>query len=348
MNIRKSSLTVAMAAVMSVGLVGQAAAYTSAGSVIEYQDLLVVLDPGIAFEEVNTFNFVTTNTTTLNGTTIADSDSCAGAPGPGGVTNTCSAGTPTLNSDLQLLGDGSNHGGENDFTLDGPGSGSEYSYSDSVIFDAALVGNPPGPLDTTEASLIAETELLNTGGGNSTSTIQSTSGFEFTFVVGDTGELTISFQADPDAYAKSENPLSTITLAEASVAAVITLSQDEEGDGSAGDGSVTWAPDGELNGCSGLSGGVGCSGEVDDENLNTKVGITNDGTEDLFSMDAQGTWEDFSITFTNLDSGLWTFTLTTTVANSVTKVRNIPEPGILMLLGFGMAGLAATRRRKKA
>ena len=41
MNIKKSTLSVAVAGLMSVGLVGQAAAYTSAGSKIEFQNLSI-------------------------------------------------------------------------------------------------------------------------------------------------------------------------------------------------------------------------------------------------------------------------------------------------------------------
>jgi hypothetical protein len=343
MNIRKSSLTVAIAALMSVGLVGQAAAYTSAGSVIEYQNLQIVTT-GIPFQTVASFNFVTTNTATLNGDSGIDSDQCGGIPFVGDTCNQAQWNGNVLDS--TLITKGTTGHVENDFTLDGPNAGTQYSYADSVIETAELT--PVPGQNTTKASIIAETELLTTGGGNSLATIQSTTGFSFQFTVGDSGTLTISFQADPDAYSASDNPGSILTLAESSVAAVVTLTKNDQ------TASASWAPNGiespddGTSGCSGLSGGVTCSDETDQESLNEKTGVTSDPAYDPYSMDAQGTWSNFSITMNGLASGDWTFTLTTTVANSVTKIAGIPEPGIVMLLGMGMAGLAVARRRKKA
>ena len=263
MDIRKSTLSVAIAGLMSVGMVGQAAAYTSAGSVIEYQNLAITTT-SIALD-VENFNFVTTNTATLNGASGIDTDTCAGIVFVGDTCNTAPSGA-VLDSDLITRGTTAHT--ENDFTLDGPDAGTQYSYADSVIWTSELT---PAPGGTTSASLIAETELLTTGGGNSLATIQSTTGFSFLFTVEDGGSMTISFQADPDAYSASDNPGSLITLAESSVAAVLTLTQND------GPGSATWAPDGLVTDtCSNLGGGVTCSDETDDESLNQKTGVTSD------------------------------------------------------------------------
>jgi hypothetical protein len=331
MKIAKSTLATALAALMSLGVAGQASAYTSAGSVIEYTNLSITISDT---NTVNNFNFVTTNTTTLNGTSIVDSDQCGGVPSFPTSLDNCAAG-PVLDSDLQLLGT-SGHT-ENNFTLDGPNAGTQYSYSDSVVYTSELTPTPG--LNTTDASLIAETELLTSGGGNSSSTIQSTTGFTFTFTVTGTGSLTVSFNADPDMYAESDNPGSIVTLAEASIASTLTLSQD-----TGGTGNAEWSPDGDAtNGCSDLAGGVTCSGEADPNSLNNKVAITTDGASDLYNP-ANGL---YTISIDNLTPGDWSFSLTTTVANSVTKIQAVPEPTTLLLLGAGLAGLGISRRRSR-
>ena len=251
MDIRKSTLSAAVAALISVGMVGQAAAYTSAGSKIEYQNLSVgIFDESgqEVFGSVTNFAFSTSNTTNLT-SPIVDADNCAGVPG---VANTCpGAGgiaDPRLDSDLQLQGDSTHT--ENNFDLDGPGGGGggSYSYSDSAIITAQLTGDP-----TTSAGLIAETELTSSGSGQSNSTIQSSTGFTFTFSVSeDGGSFVLSFEADPQAYAESANPGSILAIAQSSLAANFTLSKND------GVQEATWAPNGELDvtlgGCSDVTG----------------------------------------------------------------------------------------------
>ena len=346
MDIRKSMLTTAVAAFMSVGMAGQAAAYTSAGAFIEFQDLsIAVLDGGVTpvTDALTTWNFKTTNTAVLNDDVTTKVDNCSGT---GVEVGSCSSTTPRV--DAALAVEGTTSKTANTFSFEGPGSGDEYSYADSVITTAQLTGDA-----STNTSLIAETELLTTGEGNATSTITSTTGFEFTFTINDSGTVILQFTADPEMYAASDNPDSIKTIAGASIAASIIISQDfeaedEDGNAAAGDGRATWAPDGVLAGCTDLAGGLGCAAEIDSQSLNTEVGISSDPAISRYSYDdGTPTFTSFRIAITDLDPGIWTFRLATTVTTDVTKEVAVPEPTTLLLLGAGLAGFGVARRRTR-
>lgn len=343
MNIKKSILATAVAGFLSVGMIGQASAYTGAGASTEYQDFL------ISFNQDNTitgFTFTVGASATLNGDNTGSNDpdqTCGGLPGPGGTNNTCSGGTPTLDIDLQVAPGSTTAHTNNDFTLDGPGVGTTYSYGDSAIIASELVFTDPTDRDPTHAGHIAETELNETGTGSADSKILSNTGFNVTFIAGDIGEITIEFIADPSAYAKSDNPDSVFVSANAALEASIRVS--------GADGEATWSPDGDdTNGCDGTETGViSCTGETDELTLNQVVTIGPgdvDPDEDTFSLDH--TFYNYSITFSGLTSGeQYSLSLSSQNQTAVTKIAQVPEPGVLALMGISLAGLGVVRRRKK-
>jgi len=309
---KKISLSAVSGALIAVGMIVQVSAsapYTSAGSKIEFKNIIVNVS-GVSHVSVLNFSFVTSNAANLNGDSGFDTNNCVGY----GFGDNCNAVPPRLDSNIIIKG---RHAHDpNNFDLDDRGTGDEYSYADSVLQTIQASGDP-----VTEFALIAQTELTSVGTGNSSSTIQTSTGITMDFIVVGSGEVVLSFEADPAAYSESDNPYALSTTAESSIAVNLLLSQN-----TGGTGEAVWAPNGALDGCVSLEGGLYCSGETDDENLNRKSGVNADPAVNHYSM---GTvWSDYGITISGLTSGDWTLTLTSTVANSVTMLSAVPPPPI--------------------
>ena len=143
------------------------------------------------------------------------------------------------------------------------------------------------------------------------------------------------------------------TEAQANLNTSFSLRQDTDTD--AGDGSAlgfaNWNPQGTAaNDCS-ASGGVTCAEDSDTQDLNINVGSATPGADNAHSFAAGDTGfgdvlTQFGITVGNLDAGQWTLTLNE--LKSVDLRRQVPEPGILALVGIGLLGLGMSSRRKKS
>lgn len=324
---KKTALGAAILAAFTLGANQEASANIYAGSALSVRNLQTLFTGNIS-----SFSITTTNTATLNGNSVVNTATCGGVPSG----NDCGD-DPALNALVANAPGGSINRADNDFSLLGPGS-ETYSNADTLIKTAELTGDA----DTT-ADQIAETELQTGGTGSANAEIQSSTGFVLTFTntISD-GILALSFEADPYLRALINDVAFLNGNTQANINATFTLT-DSSGN------EITWSPQGTAaNDCTidaGFDGtGTTCNETADTQDLNRNLSTSINPNDINYSLAAGLTA--FGATISGLNEGSEYTLAYNSVTSTQLRLTQVPEPGMLALLGMGILGIGFARRKE--
>lgn len=338
MNMKKSTLTAAITAVLAAGAAGPVSASIYARSYLNVESLkILVSDDGgtsAGGATISGFNFTMTNTGTVSGAPVSTSATCS--------TVDCFGPSGARMDPLQAVGaGGSPRPAENSFTFMGPdllGPPAIYGNADSIIRTAELAGDL---LAGTATEQIAEAELRNTGtSASSNAELQSVTGFTMLFTVVGADLLRLSFDAALDILSHAIDPSASAGTAQGNINVEFNLRQL-----TGGNGSAIFRPNGVVGAFDTCSLGLTCTEGADGLDLNSDTAALLGGPNDGRSGTTLGGLPDFLATVSGLTDGTWRLTLNATTSTSLSRTA-VPEPSILALLGIGLAGIGAASRRK--
>jgi hypothetical protein len=211
----------------------------------------------------------------------------------------------------------------------------DYTRGDSVLSsEQALAPTGGVPVleltSTIAAENIAESNVTANNQATADGNVSSGALLTVNIALTTPGQIAIQFDADPFVAATLSADADADSIARGILTASATITP--QGGGSP---VFLWSPDGSIGG---IIGGV----EVNDPfSLNQTTDQQVAGQTATYDP-ANGTFTAYSNTLT---AGLYTLTLAIGERTEVTSVvAGVPEPSTLLLLGFGMTALGATRR----
>jgi hypothetical protein len=332
MNMRKTMIASAIAGTLGLGFAGQASASLYGGDSLTVSNLKITLTKPI---DITSYSFSTTTSATLNSSSSSGSDQCASATG--GCPNTdpviiAGVANSPANSGYDLAA--------RDYTLQGPSATYQYASAGSEITTSEITSGNANP---TALSGISEAELQSTGAGDADTSTGSTTTFTTQFVAGSTFDFTLAFDVAINNWLEQNTvPPSSVLTSTAYTNTLLTFSLGN------GTDIVQWQPDGTANDyflkCIGT--GVSCT-ETADDTLNL-----NGGDYALYPPNTSPAKTQYTnngsggVSITGLGAGIYTLTLTAKTLVHIDETT-VPEPGTLLLLGGGLLGFGAMRRKSR-
>lgn len=316
MSFKKLALSMATAAALGAGVAGQARADAMAQSVLQVSNFTLFSAPATPFTVADfsqlNFSDQLTNTSNLNG-----------VPGPIGF-----AATPTFAPivDAPQSCIGTCVSPQNNFVPVPTPPVITYSRSDSLLTGAPIVV-PSIPLGA-NASTIGESSLMGNSFGGSTSAIQLTSAFQFV-LAHPANNVQVGFSASDYLRAWTSPGSLPGTLASADEHWTLTLKD------AAGNTLVEWNPDGGV----GTGTHTGLTEIADSCLLNRTVSAGPNSPNAPSSCSGAFL---ATVNFTLAANTLYSFAIGHSIQ---TNAVSVPEPGTLGLLGAGLLGIWAGRRR---
>lgn len=328
MNLKRSTLAAAIVSTFALGVSSQASADVYAGSALFVKDFELTISG--ATVAITGYSFTANSNANLNGANDNMNADCSTIGTP------CSGTPPVLES---VATKGAPARGLGNFSFFDTNNGQTYSNAGAQIKEAELATATP-----TITNQISEVNIAANGKGDSNTNVGSQTTMAFSFTVTEGGELNLKFKADPYLYVAVNTPNLVSALANATISASFELT------GTNGT-LVTWTPNGknfadsdaDFVDCSGVTS---CSEDADNASLNVTRSLPAGNPQSNQYSSAAG-WNDFEITIKGLAAGNYTLGMGATTQARAEQATRVPEPGMLALLGIGLAGMGFGSRRRK-